>query len=149
MLLNPCVCFYIFDRTTTFPKLDRVALCGRNSVWPSNTASQSPELGTSGVTPVWAVCTILLYLSLVCCWHITGRDLLPGQSAARTSYDYSKGAAVQGLILWSRTCFMGLWFPPSLPLKYVAHECGRVIIFCGLKLSTGCSGSGASWEVQG
>lgn len=80
--------------------------------------------------------------------HITGRDLLPGQSAAKTSYDFSKGAAVLGLILWGRTCFMGLWFSPSLPLEYVVHECGRVVIFCGLKLSTGCTGSVASSEVQ-
>ena len=52
---------------------------------------RSPELYAPGVTPVWAVYTILLQLSLDCCWrHWEG--LTPGQLASRTGYDYSGSA---------------------------------------------------------
>ena len=44
---------------------------------------------------------------------------------------------------------MGHWCSSSLHLECVTRGGGRVIIQHGLKLSTQCTGSGASWEVQG
>ena len=44
---------------------------------------------------------------------------------------------------------VGLWCSHCLPLKYVTCGGGRVVIWHSLQLSTGCTGSGASWELQG
>ena len=40
-----------------------------------------------------------------------------------------------------------LWGPLSLPLECIAHGGGGVVFWCSLNLSTGCTGSGAFWEV--
>ena len=43
---------------------------------------------------------------------------------------------------------MRLWCLMSLSFEFVVHEGGWVLLWCGLKLSTGCTGSRASQEVQ-
>ena len=54
------------------------------------------------------------------------------------------GSALQGPTPQSRIYFRGLWCPLSPPLQCVTW----VVLQHGLKLSTGCAGSGASQEVQ-
>ena len=51
--------------------------------------------------------------------------------------------------LQSRTYFSEVWCSPTSPLKCITHGDGTVVIQHGLKLSTRCTGSGASQEVQG
>ena len=65
----------------------------------------------------------------------------------RTGCHYSGGAAVQELTLQSRTCFCGSLMLTRQPLECVACGGGRVVTQCGLKLSTGFTGSGVSREV--
>ena len=48
----------------------------------------------------------------------------------------------------SRLTSVGLWCPLSPPCKCVTYGGGWIVIWHGLKLTTGCTGSGASREVQ-
>ena len=50
---------------------------------------------------------------------------------------------------WSRTCFRGLWCSLSSPHECVACGGDRVVILHGVKLSTGCTSSGAFVKVHG
>ena len=61
-------------------------------------------------------------------------------------YNHSIQAVVQGLTPWSSICHRGFWCLPRSPFWCVA--CGTYwVVFCyGPKVTSGCVGSGSSWE---
>ena len=108
-------------------------------MWPL----QSPKLGAPGV-PLCGLGALFCYSRALIAVGFTGRDMPSGWPAATIleellcrSWPYRAGLAS-----------VGLWCSPSPPLGCVICGGGRVVIQHGLKLSTGCSGSGASQEMQ-
>ena len=87
----PCVRLYVLGRPVMFLRLGRVAQRGRCPISSTGTVPGSPELGTPGVPPVWAMYTLLLYLSFDCCWNVNERNLPQGQLPARTGCNYHRG----------------------------------------------------------
>ena len=93
----PCVSFYVLGRASMSLKPGRVALCSRCPVESSGTAFLITQLGHSRCAPPRVGCVYLpVVVSLNCCWHISGRYLPPGQSAARTGCDHQP--------LWRISC---------------------------------------------
>lgn len=146
--LFPCLCififcFYVLGRVALSSGFDRVALCSRFPIRPSDAASPVPGAGCYRCTPVWPVCTVPLQFSLGCCWcHWKGIMLRPigcedwlqlqlGSCCARVH------PMKQDMLRW------GFGTHPVCPMRR-----GRAVIWCGLKLSIGCTGSGVLQEVQ-
>lgn len=77
------------------PSFKRVASC-RRCLWSPEAKFPpcSPESGAPGVSPVWAACTLLLWLCCNCCECAFGKHWLPGWLAARPNcncYEHSAG----------------------------------------------------------
>ena len=97
---------------------------------------QSSKLGAPVASSVWAVYTLLLQLSLDCCWHVNGRDLPPLHWLGRRPWP-----------LWSICCIgadpmeynnttVGFRHLPSPPLECVTCGGDWVMLQSSLKLST-------------
>ena len=141
--LLPYICFYVLGRVATSPRSGRVVLCSRCPAGPSGAASAVTQVVHSRCAPVGTVCTAVVVEPQLLLALLGGIDP-PGQSSARTNYNYSRGAAVQESTLQSRTCFSGLWCSLSPPLECAVCGGDRVVIWCGLKPSMGCTGPGVS-----
>ena len=65
--LTPYVCFYVLGKSATSPSLESSDLINKRSCRALQcNVPFSPESGASGVSPVCAVCTLLLWLSCSC-----------------------------------------------------------------------------------
>ena len=69
---------------------------------------------------IFAVYTLLLYLSLDCSWHVNGWNLFPGSRAASTGCAHHGESAVQKPIPLSRTYFSRALVPPE-STPWVCH----------------------------
>ena len=100
MLPNRLFCFYIFDRSVTFPVLKNCPYVG-DVGGPAAHLLWSPELHALGAppTPMWVICVLLLWLSqpLWACW-LTGK--VPSPLAARISWYGGFWLLVDRAVYW-------------------------------------------------
>lgn len=74
------LCFSVLNRLAASPSLGGVALCRRCPLGPRCAVSPwSPEPGTPGISRVWAVCALLIWLGWDCYSILVGRTS-PGAS---------------------------------------------------------------------
>ena len=59
-----CVYFYVLGTSVISPSFERMTLCRKCYVEPSEQFLWSPELGVLGVSPIWVLCTHILWLGL-------------------------------------------------------------------------------------
>ena len=112
------------------PGLRRVTLCTRCPVRSSGTVFPIPQTGSSRCIPVWVLSNVVVVESLDCCWHINGRDLALGWSAARSGCDHWP---LWRIILCKGQHYeAGLWYPLSPALECVTCGSGWVVFWHGL-----------------
>lgn len=117
---------YVLGKANMSSGPDRVVLLSRCLVGPRGATSMNTQAGCSKyaslLSPVWVVCTLLLQLSMHCCWHVTGRDLPTGQLLRGLATTKMENQMCRGPPHKAGLTLMERWYLLRLPHVCVAVD---------------------------